>query len=213
MKIVCGDCGYIKALWDNHQNCLSCTFCSRLSTCSTCSPWSEEAWVLADRHCTYSARKSLMAKKKQNKKERRLAVSDLSDDNSLDGSTTPQGYTARGKNHQGGDYSDAECIQNVSPPVTGQPTTSQPVTGQPVTGQSVTGQPINGQPGTGQFITSQPGTGQPVTGHSVTSHSVITRHRSPVTGHLITRHPHQSPVNQSLVTSQLTRHRSSCNIR
>ena len=41
----------------------------------------------------YSARKSVMAKK-QNKKKRRLAVSDSSDDKSLDGSTTPQGYTA-----------------------------------------------------------------------------------------------------------------------
>ena len=66
----------------------------------------------------YSARKSLIAKKKQNKKKRKLAVSDPSDDNSLDGSTTPQGYTARGKTHQGGDYSDAECVQSVSLPVT-----------------------------------------------------------------------------------------------
>ena len=66
-----------------------------------------------------------------------------------------------GKTHQGGDYMDAECIQSISPPVTGQPGTCQPVTGQPVTGQPVTHQPVTdqpftGQPGTGQFITSQP---------------------------------------------------------
>ena len=98
-----------------------------------------------------------MAKKKQNKKKRRQAVSDPSDDNSLDGSTTPQGYTARGRTQLDGDYSDAECVQSVSPPVAGQPATSQ----------SVTGQPGPSQPGTGQFITYQPGTCtcQPVTGH------------------------------------------------
>ena len=124
MKIVRSDCGHIKARWDNHQNCLSCSSCSRLSTCSTCSRSSEETRILADRHRTYSARKSVMAKKKQNKKKRRLAVSGPSDDNTLDGSTTSKGYTARGKTHQSGYYSDAECIQSVSPPVTSHRLTS-----------------------------------------------------------------------------------------
>ena len=73
--------------------------------------------ILADRCRTYSARKSVMAKKKQNKKKRRLAVSNPSDDNSLDGSTTPQGYTARCKTHRGGSYLDAECVQSVNLPV------------------------------------------------------------------------------------------------
>ena len=110
---------------------------------------------------------------------------------------TPQGYTARGRTHQGGFYSDAECIQSISPPVTGQPSTGQPVTFQPVTSQPVTGHPGTsllgtGQPGTGQFLTGQPGTGQPVTSLRSSSHSVITRHRAvthqvPVTGHPVTR--------------------------
>ena len=48
MKIVRGDCGHIKARWDNY-NCLRCSSCSRLSTCSTCSTWSEETWILDKR--------------------------------------------------------------------------------------------------------------------------------------------------------------------
>ena len=80
MKTVHGDCGHIKAWWDNHHNCLSCSSCSRLSTCSTCSLWSEKIWILADRRCTYSA-KSVMRKKKQNKK-RQVVESDASEDNS-----------------------------------------------------------------------------------------------------------------------------------
>ena len=109
MKIVHSVYGHIKARWDNHQNCLSCSSCSRLSTCL----WSEKTWILADKRPTYSARRSVMRKKKQNKK--RLAVnSDASEDNSFDGSTTPQGYTARGKTHHGGDYMDVECIQSMS---------------------------------------------------------------------------------------------------
>ena len=68
-----------------------------------CSTWSEETWTLADKHRTYAARKSVMTRKRQNKKRKRLAVnSDLSDDISNDGSTTPQGYTTRGKTHHSG---------------------------------------------------------------------------------------------------------------
>ena len=96
MKIVHGDCGHIKARWDNHQNCLSCSSCSRLSTCSTCSRWSEETWILVDRRRKYSTRRSVMRKKKQNQKKRLAVNSDPSDDNSFDGSITPPGYTAKG---------------------------------------------------------------------------------------------------------------------
>ena len=50
MKIIRGDCGHIKARWDNHH-----------------------------KHRTYAARKSVMTRKRQNKKRKRLAVnSDLS---------------------------------------------------------------------------------------------------------------------------------------
>ena len=154
MKIVHGDCGHIKAWWDNHHNCLKCSSCSRLPTCSMCSTWSEETWVLADKRCTYTARKPVMTRKRQNKKKRLAVTSDLSDDNTVDGNTTPQGYTVRGRTHQGGCYADAECIRSESP--------------------LVTDQPVISQAGTGEFFTGQPGTGQPVT-----SHSVITRHQPP----------------------------------
>ena len=88
MKIVRGNCGHIKARWDNHHNCLKCSSCSRLSTCSTCSTWSEET-------CMPAARKLVMTRKRQKKKKRLAVTSDLSDDNTSDGSTSPQGYTAR----------------------------------------------------------------------------------------------------------------------
>ena len=57
-KIVPGDCGHIKAQWDNHHSCLKCSSCSRLSTCCTCSTWSEETWILADKCCMYASKKS-----------------------------------------------------------------------------------------------------------------------------------------------------------
>ena len=120
-RLFMGDCGHIKVQWDNRHNCLKCSSCSRLSTCSTCSTWSEETWILADKRRTYIARKSVMTRKRQNKKKRLAVTSDLSDDNTIDGSTTPQGYTARDRTHQGGLYSDAECIQSESPRVTSQP--------------------------------------------------------------------------------------------
>ena len=209
MKIARGDCGHIKARLDNHQNCLSCSSCSRLSTCSTCSRWTEETWVRADRCRTYSARRSVMTMKKQNKKKRLAVNSDPSDDNSFDGSTTPQSYTARGKTHQGGDYSDAEYVQSVNPSVTGHQSRS--------TRHRSTSHWSTSHRSTSHWSTSHQSTSHwstrhwavyhwstrhqstshwsLVTGHPVTGHSLITRHQSPDTGHLITRH--QSPVNQS----------------
>ena len=157
MKIICGDYGHIKTRWDNHHNCLKCSSCSRLSTCSTCSTWSEEIWSLADKRRTYAARKSVMTRKRQNKKRRKTGRhSDLSDDFSIDGSITSQGYTARGRTHHGGSLLDAECLKSLSPPGIGH---RSPVTGQPGTGQSGTGQPVS------QPITGQPGTHHQVTGH------------------------------------------------
>ena len=118
INIVRGDCGHLKPRWDNHHNCLKCSSCSRLSTCSSCCTRSEETWILADNRRKYAARKSVMTRKRQNIKKRLAVTSDLSDDNTIDGSTTPQAYTARGRTHQGGFYSDAKCIQSVSLPVT-----------------------------------------------------------------------------------------------
>ena len=46
-------------------------------------------------------------KKKHKKKKKQIVISDLSDDNSLDGTTTPQGSTARGRTHPGGIFMGA----------------------------------------------------------------------------------------------------------
>ena len=87
-------------------------------------------------------RRSVMTKKRDNKTKKRNVL-DPSDTISLDGSTTPHGFTARGRTHLGD--SPMETISNraISPPGTG-----QPVTGQPVTGHPGTSHPVNGHPGT-----------------------------------------------------------------
>ena len=162
MKIVCGSCGHIKVRWDNHLNCLKCSSCSRLSACSTCSNWSESTWILADKRRTYSNTKSVM-KKKHKKEEQQTVISVLSDNNSVDGMTIPQGSTARERTYPDGIFMGAIGTQKTLPtshqsPGTGQPGTGQPVTGQPVSGQPVTGKEFTSQPGTGQPGTSQPGT-------------------------------------------------------
>ena len=91
--------------WDYHQSCLSCSSCSRLSTCSICSSWYESVWVLANKRI-YSTRKSVLIKRHNKKKQ--IVISDASEDNSVDGSTTQQGYIARGKTNLGGDFMSAE---------------------------------------------------------------------------------------------------------
>ena len=53
-----------------------------------CNTWSEETWILADKPRMYTARKSVITRKRQNKKKRLVVTSDLSDDNTVDGSTT-----------------------------------------------------------------------------------------------------------------------------
>ena len=165
MKIVCGNCGHIEARWDNHHNYLKYSSCLMLSTCSTCSTWSEETWVLADKRCIYAARTSVMTRKRQNKKKRLAVASDLSDDNTFDGITTPQGYTARGRTLQGGVYSDAECKSTRD---------RSPVIGQPGTGQqSPVNQSLVRQSPVKQALVNQ------ASGNFFTSCSVITRHPSP----------------------------------
>ena len=170
MKIIHGNCGH-KVRWDNHLNCFSCSSCSRLSTCSTCSNWSENTWILADKRRIYSSRKSVMTKKRHNKQKKQIVISDLSDDNSVDGNTTPWGYTARGRAHPGGIFMGAIGTQkSLSPPVTSQPVISQPVTGQPVTGQ-----PVWSTSHRARFHT---GAGEPGTGNLIPG----IRHQSPVIG-------------------------------
>ena len=113
-------------------------------------------------------------------------MSDPSGTNSLDGSTTPHGFTARGRTPLGGGQLETNSYQAISPPVTGQPGTSQPGTGQDLTGQPVTSHPVTGQPGY----------------HQPSIHR-STRHRSTRHQSLVTT-SHQARVNISPVN-----HRSS----
>ena len=121
-----------------------------------------------------------MTRKRQNKKKRLAVTSDISDNNSIDGSTTPQDYTARGRTHQGGFYSDAESVLRVSPPVTSlqSPVNQAPVYQAPVTDRCLVDQCLVDQAvfhwSTRHWATSHR---SPVTGHPVTSHLVITRLR------------------------------------
>ena len=96
-----GDCGHIKARWDNHYSCQSCTSCSRFSTCYICSQWSDDVWILAEKRRLHTTRRLVMTTRRQNKKKNRN-VSDPSDTISLDGRTAPHGFTARGRTHLGG---------------------------------------------------------------------------------------------------------------
>ena len=182
MSIVRGVCGHIKASWDNHSKCLSFSSYSRLSTCWICNNWTENTWDLAE---LYSARISTMKRKLAKKKK---VVQSDSDDNSFnDGITIPQGFTAGGKHHLGGNSTDAIGIHSVSNCHQSPDTRHQSALD--------TGQPGTGQPGTSHRA--------PVTRHPGTCHqAAITRHRAPDTSH-------QAPVNECWVPGtghQSTRH-------
>ena len=208
MKIVCGDCGHIKPWWDNHQSFLSCSSCSRLSTCSTCSLWSEKILVIADKRRIHSARKSVMRRKKQNKK-RQVVQSDACEDNSfLDGNTTPQGYTAGSKTHQGDDNMGAESTRSISPPGTSY---HLPVNQALVNRHQSTSHRSARHRSTSHWSASHwlashwtvyhrstrhrlPGTGQPGSGQPVISHLIpvmVTSHRS--SSHQSFRSDYQAP--------------------
>ena len=135
-----------------------------------------------------------MTRKRHNKQKKYSVVSDSSDDNTVDGSTTHS--TAMGRTHLGCVFMGAIGTQKslstsyqapVKAPVNQSPVnqskvTQTPFTGQPVTGQAVIRQNSTGQPGTGQPV-SQPVISQPGTGHVIPG----IRHRSPVTGQPVIR--------------------------
>ena len=67
----------------------------------------------------YATHKSIMTQKRRQKKSKKTkkSQSDLSDNGSIDGSTAPLSYTARGRTHQGGSLGDLESNRALSPPV------------------------------------------------------------------------------------------------
>ena len=140
MHFARGNCGHLKAKWDTHLSCLTCNSCTRISPCYICSSWTEKVWNLAERRRLHATRKSVMTQKRKQKKSKKSkkSQSDMSDNGTVDGSTAPHSFTARGRTHQGGNLADLESDWALSPPVTGYPVTGQPVTSQPVTSQPVT---------------------------------------------------------------------------
>ena len=118
-----GDCGHMKAWWDNYHSCLSCSSCSRNSTCYICSQWSDDVWILAEKRRTLATRRSIMTKKRDNKTKKRN-VSDPSDTISIDRSTAPHSFTARGRIHLGGSPMETTSNRTISPPGTRHQSTS-----------------------------------------------------------------------------------------
>ena len=164
MHFARGNCGHLKAKWDTHLFCLTCNSCTHISPCYICSSWTPKVWNLAERRRLYATRKSVMTQKRKQKKQKKTkkSQSDMSDSGTVDGSTAPHSYTARGRTHQGGSPADLESDRALSPPVTSHqsPVNQSPVTGQLISGHPVTGHPVTGQPVTSQPVTSQPGTSQ-----------------------------------------------------
>ena len=122
MPTIRGDCGHLKASWDNHTNCLSCSSCSRYSTFLVCKNWSGSIWELADKRKLYCFRCSTMTKTKTSSKKNKNNVnSELSEDIASKDNriTTPNGFTGGGRPHNGGGSKNGQIIHSVSPPVTG----------------------------------------------------------------------------------------------
>ena len=98
----------------------------------------------------------------------------MSDNGTVDGSTAPHSFTARGRTHQGGSLADLESDRALSPPVNQSPVNQSPVNQSPVNQSSSHWatylrssshrssshqSPVTSQPGTSQLGSSQPGIG------------------------------------------------------
>ena len=171
MHFARGNCGHLKAKLDTHLSCLTCNSFTRISPCYICSSWTEKVWNLAERRRLHATRKSVMTQKRKQKKSKKSkkSQSDMSDNGTVDGSTAPHSFTARGRTHQGGSLADLESDRALSPPVTSHQS--------PVNQSPVNQSPVNQSPVTGQLISVHPVASQPVTSQPVTSHQ-STRHQS-----------------------------------
>ena len=184
MHFARGNCGHLKAKWDTHLSCLTCNSCTRISPCYICSSWTEKVWNLAERRRLHATRKSVMTQKRKQKKSKKSkkSQSDMSDNGTVDGSTAPHSFTARGRTHQGGSLADLESDRALSPPVTSH---QSPVNQSPVNQSPVNQSPVNQSPVIQSLGNLSPFIQSPVI-------------QSPV---------NQSPVNQS-TSHQSTRHQS-----
>ena len=153
MHFARGNCGHLKAKWDTHLSCLTCNSCTRISPCYICSSWTEKVWNLAERRRLHATRKSVMTQKRKQKKSKKSkkSQSDMSDNGTVDGSTAPHSFTARGRTHQGGSLADLESDRALSPPVTSQPVIQSlgnlsPFIQSPVIQSPVNQSPVNQSP-------------------------------------------------------------------
>ena len=113
--------------------------------------------------------------KKKHNKTKQQVVSNVSDDNTLDGTTTPQGPAARGRTHPGGIFTGTFSTQgSISPPVIQPLVNWPPVNWSPVNWPPVIySQNKKSLPVTGQPVIAQINTSQPITGHRSSCHQSL----------------------------------------
>ena len=104
MPQIRGDCGHLKAAFDNHPDCLSCALCSRDKPCEFCSSWSSSVWSLVLKKRSYRYK---MAKSKKTKRSNQsssfvkrtqsqvLVTSDSQVSNDLDGESSSRGRSSK----------------------------------------------------------------------------------------------------------------------
>ena len=133
-----------------------------------------------------------MTKKRDNKTKKRN-VPDSSDTISIDGSTAPHGFTARGRIHLGGSPMETFSNRAISPTVTGQPVTRHRSSWHWSTRHRSTSHwsPVTSQPSSSQSGTSHLDTSQYLPGFSHRSvnmeyQALGTGYQSPSTGQFIT---------------------------
>ena len=129
MHFARGNCGHLKAKWDTHLSCLTCNSCTRISPCYICSSWTEKVWNLAERRRLHATRKLVMTQKRKQKKSKKSkkSQSDMSDNGTVDGSTAPHSFTARGRTHQGGSLADLRVWPGTKPTSHQSPVNQSPV--------------------------------------------------------------------------------------
>ena len=188
-----GKCGHQRALWDDHDACMSCCGCSLLNPCGVSSKWADETWQSAAARRTHKSRQS-----RSRSGSRPAGSSPLSRAGSLSRNPTPRtgagalelgnsrfGQTSPVKDH----LAPAAVIGCSGYPPQRVGTGHQP----PATGHARSGH----SPGTGHRAS-------PVTGSTRSGHSPGTGHRvSPATGR------HRAPGKTGHRVSPATgRHRS-----
>ena len=184
MHFARGNCGHLKAKWDTHLSCLTCNSCTRISPCYICSSWTEKVWNLAERKRLHATRKSVMMQKRKQKKSKKSkkSQSDMSDNGTVDGSTAPHSFTARGRTHQGGSLADLESDRALSPPVTSHQSTSHQSTSHQSSSHWATYLRSSSHRSSSRQSTSHQSTSHQSTSHQSTSHQSTshqsTRHQS-----------------------------------